>query len=538
MSAAPVRPFSVDIVSTVLRVATVVMVAAAFLSRHSNRAASETRVAALEHPLQAEVAAQALLSGPPPAFLWNSRQPPSGAELDLLATLARRAPLVAALPEQRRSIAATLPPRLRAGEPAALAFRLTGFGDSTVAVVLSGERGEGGTLRVPLGNGYAGAFRLTPAVAGWYRWTVAAGGVRQSLDVWVAPAVPLQVIVAAPAPSWETRFTVAALEEAGANVSLVAPVLPGQTFPVTELRDALDALDGSGAVLLLDGFEPDVATDRRLREFAAAGGGVLRTPVQSGGSREFSAEALQWNLPPELSPLPPEPLATAVQAVRPPGRGELGAAAAPAGDVLVLGLAGQGREARFGLLESWRWRMAGAERAHADFWAGLARWLAAGALPPERFVAPGSARPGSAVTLSLLGGPSSQAVPAGEAASVRLLGADGVAEMLPLADGRAIFVPDTVGVYTLISPQGTDTLRILAVAPAAPPAEAWAKLSLIAARSGGVAIPVDSVPSALDRFTPTRASGSFPNAPPGLWFAAILLLALAEWAVRRVYGAR
>ena len=65
-------------------------------------------------------------------------------------------------------------------------------------------------------------------------------------------------------------------------------------------------------------------------------------------------------------------------------------------------------------------------------------------------------------------------------------------------------------------------------------ADGWARLALLASRSGGRMLPADSARAAIDRLGGATSAGRGPG--PWLIFAALLLFAAAEWAIRRLTG--
>jgi hypothetical protein len=88
-------------------------------------------------------------------------------------------------------------------------------------------------------------------------------------------------------------------------------------------------------------------------------------------------------------------------------------------------------------------------------------------------------------------------------------------------------------VYTFAVAGQPPSAGFRAVASAPASAYAWARLSFIAARSGGRMVPAGSIRPLLARLAPARA----PRGPSAtLVFVALLVLATAEWAIRRLTG--
>lgn len=173
---------------------------------------------------------------------------------------------------------------------------------------------------------------------------------------------------------WETKFTVAALEERGWSVvsrMAVAPdvdVTRGQATPIDTARlAAVVALDGSAAALapaiaryvrsgggLVLGAEA-AALPALARVAAGRPGGAL-----PGASRELGG-------PTPRAGLPLQPIVSLVDdALVLEHRGDAA--------VVVARRVGAGRLVQLGYEESWRWRMGGAEgapEAHRRWWSEL-----------------------------------------------------------------------------------------------------------------------------------------------------------------------
>jgi hypothetical protein len=91
------------------------------------------------------------------------------------------------------------------------------------------------------------------------------------------------------------------------------------------------------------------------------------------------------------------------------------------------------------------------------------------------------------------------------------------------------------GIYSLAAPGQRPGAGFRADAATAASADGWARLSLLAARSGGGVLPADSLRQVLDRLeSASPASSRGPSAV--LIFALLLVAATAEWAIRRLTG--
>jgi hypothetical protein len=100
---------------------------------------------------------------------------------------------------------------------------------------------------------------------------------------------------------------------------------------------------------------------------------------------------------------------------------------------------------------------------------------------------------------------------------------------------RASFVPAAEGLYTLGFAGEPPRAAFRASAAAPSSADAWARLSLLASRSGGRVLSADSLGRTVDRLTAGAPLGS--RAPSAaLIFSILLVLAGAEWGIRRLTG--
>jgi len=174
-------------------------------------------------------------------------------------------------------------------------------------------------------------------------------------------------------PSWETRFAVAALEEAGWRVSLRTPLAPGRA--VEQGSVALDTAR-TAAVVVLDS---SAATHgRAIARFVRDGGGLVMTSEAT-----VAIPALA-----ELAPGAAGALARGVE----PGADSVDRAALPLravtalrGGAVALERRGAsvavaarrvdaGRVAQVGYADTWRWRMSGGDggaAAHRRWWSAL-----------------------------------------------------------------------------------------------------------------------------------------------------------------------
>jgi hypothetical protein len=505
--------------------------------------------------------ADSLLAGSPPAALtYESKQPPTGAELETLSAAAERAPLFVAAPAGVRLVEAAATARPLAGRAAAVSFRLRGPPGDSARVYLSdaGANVDSITIAADARGEAAGAFRVRPAAPGWREWRVTASWARRDSAVaaagaWVDSAGPPRVLVRAGFPDWEAKFVTRALEESGAAVASSLPlgrglaVAEGAGGAVTPAR--LAQLD---AVVVLDGAPLAPAEVATLAEWASRGGGVLLAGDRAGaggfglvrgGGRAMPVEgtAIRWALPPELAPLPPDRVGGDAQPFGAPFAGTMVGASSPAGGVLALRPLGRGRAAALALTETWRWRMeAGRVAEHREFWRPLVDWLASSrpeVLSIDLADAAGPVSVRREVRVYDSRAPATSPVP-----PLIITRPGGAVDTLRLArDGsspgvfRASFVPASQGLYTIAFAGERPRAAFRASRTAASSADAWARLSLLASRSGGRVLSADSLGAAINRLTAGGPSGRRgPSA--ALIFGVLLALGAAEWAIRRLNG--
>jgi len=505
---------------------------------------------------------EALLAGAPPAVVsYEAVTAPTPAELEALAAVAERAPVFAAAPPTARLVDASASPRMLAGRAAAVSFRVHGPAGDSARVYLSeaGAPVDSVTVRADDGGGASGAFRVRPAAEGWREWAVRAVWPRgddsavAAAGAWVDSAGAPRVLLRAGFPDWESKFVVRALEESGATVETS-----------TALGRGLAVAEGGGgaisparlarvdAVIVLDGAPLETGEAAALAEWASRGGGVLLQGDRAGAAGlglvrpadaagTVDGAAIRWSAPPEIAPLPADRVAAATRAFAAIGSGTAVAADAPGGPLLALRPLGAGRAAALGIGETWRWRMeTGHVAEHREFWRSLVDWLssarpqplairvdrAAGAVGTRRDVRVYDARGQANAPVPAL----VVTRPGGRADTVRL-------SRDPAAPGvlRGSFVPATAGVHALALAGQAPSAAFRALPTSPADADAWARLSLLAARSGGRFIPRDSLGAVLNGLASSR-----PSAPRGpsatLVFALLLLVAGAEWAIRRLTG--
>jgi hypothetical protein len=501
----------------------------------------------------------ALLAGPRPAALtYEAGTPPSPAALAMLAAAAGRAPLYAAAPGGVRLVDASVTAHPLAGRAAAVSFRVRGPAKDTARVYLTEAGAPTDSLSVavdPRGEA-TGAFRVRPASPGWREWSVRAvwprgDSVTAMVGAWVDSAGPPRVLVRAGFPDWESKFVTRALEESGARVDeglslgRGLAVAEGAGSAITPAR-----LAQTDAVIVLDGAPLSAGEAASLAAWASAGGGVLlagdRAATPGFGltrgadvAATIDGGAIRWAAPPEIAPLPADRVVASGQPLGAAVAGSALVATAPTGGVLALRPLGDGRAAALAITETWRWRMeAGRVAEHREFWRSLVDWLSSARPRPLAIDLPRSTgiagerqevrvydrraeanAPAPAVVVTR---------PGGGADTLRL-----VRDPSSAATWRGSFVAAAPGLHTFAIAGEPPIAGFRAVAT--PPAsdDAWARLSLIASRSGGRMVPADSMRPLLARLAPARA----PRGPSAtLVFVALLVLATAEWAIRRLTG--
>ncbi len=487
------------------------------------------------------------LGEPPELLVRRSTAPPTARELNAFSALAARSPLLAALPASAPQLELEAPAAPRTERATALRFAAAGLEGDSVRVRLSDETGGLDSVQVAVSGGQmAGALRIRPARPGWQEWTIQAGGRRATTGAWVAPAVAPRVLIAAGPPNWESRWVTRALEGFGAELTVAQPLGRGLALDAErrELPTSTTALDEYDAVVVLDGADPTPAQRAALDEYAARGGGVLLVGGGEGSGGEIAADRIRWSLPPELAPLPPASLRAAIAPLPDLPVSARVAAAEDDRPLLALQPYGRGRIAHVAISESWRWPMeAGASAEHREFWHSLVEWLSEGRT--ERFALELSetiSSVGEPVTIQIFSADPVQEdggdVPA--IPPLLLTPPDGAVEPLPATPDperpgvwRAAFVPAKAGVYELRLEGMEAGAGFRAAADPLPARDPWARLALLAAESGGAALPPDSLDPVLRRWAAeTEAPAkSFP------WrvvlFGAVVAVAATEWGMRR-----
>jgi hypothetical protein len=499
--------------------------------------------------------ADSLLVGrAPPAIARASTEAPTAAELEVLAAAARRAPLYAALPARTATVEADAPARALSGRAAAVGFRVRGAPGDSVLVRLVDETGVLDSLRVrtDADGGYAGAFRVRPPRPGWREWTVQAGDATARTGAWVDSAGAPRVLVRAGFPHWESKFLVRALEESGATVETAYDLGRGQYVVQGGGGLSPERLGRADAVILLNGAPAGEGERRLLQDWAAGrGGGVLLVGAQARAgafgliegvrARSVDGPSLAWALPPELAPLPADPVRSGAVVYGTARPGAQMAAMIGDGGVLAMRPLGRGRAASLGLTETWRWRMeAGRVREHREFWRALVDWLASAPRTPLTVHVPEAVGPAGArreVVVYAAGEAAASPPPLlvtrpNRRADTVSLVAD------PARPGvlRGAFLPADSGLYTFAFAGAAPSAAYRATAAAGPADDAWARLSMLASRSGGRMLPADSLRPVIRRLTPEGASGGATLPIGWMLFWALLLVAGAEWAIRRMRG--
>ncbi|MBR9988350.1 MAG: hypothetical protein KFH98_01280 [Gemmatimonadetes bacterium] len=509
----------------------------------------------------------------PAALLVRSTtMPPDPHELDVLASLAAGAPLLAALPAVP-GVRVSPPQRLVAGRATALPFELAGDPGVLARVELRDDDGLLDSARVRIGaDGTArAAFRVRPARDGWHEWRIVVESDQALTGGWAVEAGEPRVLVAAGPATPEARFVVAALEESGAAVELRQPLGhglaaggAGAAIPATA-----EALREYDVVIVLDGAHLDGARRAALASYASdLGGGVLLAIADTllhlmgladgpqPAARSVTPDALYWQTPAELLRLPGTDVVTGagVRAGADGGaaRADIVAGAAQpiailsgatpaawtgdstnasAGAVLVLRATGAGRTAALGVRETWRWRVAGGWiDEHREFWRSLVDWLS----PPP--AGPTITTPHAHVAEGL---PVRMIVEGATSGSLVLRRPDGRTESLPLqpdlAPGAALlaFIPVDTGLHTIATADGVTRTAVRAGRTA--PRDAAALLALRAAGSGGRAVHS----AALSDTLTARAGMLQPHRPAwtrAVLFALLVAAVLADWSLRRLRG--
>lgn len=503
-----------------------------------------------------------------------SGEPPTPQEIEVLEGVARSVPILAVQPASG-GVWAEAPRAPRAERAAALPFGVQGGepeGEVTARILDGAGVLDSLRLRLDPSGGGGGAFRLRPARGGWHEWRVEVEGVgAQTVGAWVREAAAPRVLVVAGPPTWESRFLLRALDEAGVETTAVLPLGQGFQAGAREgIPTGAGGLEGLDAVVVLPGAAVDAAARRALEAFVLAGGGVAAVGRPElwralGVAREggmgaatepvgMAGTGIRWSLPPELVPLPAEDLRTAALPLGPLEAASHPVASDGEGPLLALRPLGSGRVAALGVLESWRWRMeAGRVEEHREFWRGLVEWLAGEGpdAPPVR-VSTGVGAAGVPVVLERF-----PVQDGGEGGAFLLEHPDGARELLqaeapdPGGSLRAAFLPVGEGVYRIEGGEGTTPTGFRAVAPGAagatrqapgepvaggPRSDAVARLALLAHRSGGGLVEAPELEEAVEARLAAAGTGGGGSWLHWVLLAGIVALALGEWSLRRLSG--
>jgi hypothetical protein len=234
------------------------------------------------------------------------------------------------------------------------------------SVVVSDEVGVIDTVRTQNAGASLALGAVTDRIAAGVNGSVASTVLRDS--------VMLHKVLVIGDAGWESKFVIAALEEAGWKVDAFIRVAPG--VDVTQGSIAVIDTSRYSAVVALDGAALPYAN--RIIEFARTGGGVVLSPQASrlDASGPLRAgvvgRAIASNRAIEpgtvtLATLALAPITTLrSDAVRLETRGGTVARAARR--------IGAGRALQLGYEDTWRWRMGGGEgavRDHRQWWTGI-----------------------------------------------------------------------------------------------------------------------------------------------------------------------
>ena len=475
------------------------------------------------------------------AFVRRSTVPPAPIELELLAGLAGDGPLFAVRPELRPPLRVRAPASALAARNGAVDWQLRGRPGDTLSVRISDAGGPLDSARVSLDSAgrAAGAFRVHPVRSGWHAWVVAAAGVRLLAGSWVGPADTVRALVVPGSAPLEGREVARALERGGLATVLATTLGRGLRLgdAPAGIPETVAAMDAWDVIVVLAGVRITARQAVALEDFVQSGGGLLLAgpaaaalPLVAVGDRQnIDAAAIAWSAPAEIEPLPA--VGTSVPATMLPASSH-GAAKVGDRDLMALGVRGRGRWAVLGLEETWRWSLqAGRNAELSRFWVSLANWLAGGMRAPFSLtVEPGTAPPGVAVEVLLTALDQTAHRPD----SLLLERPGGESESLPLAweadRGVARFMADSAGDHRLRLPgDGAARTGHRADPDAAPAPDAWARLAMLADRSGGALVSSDSI----DVITRRMGNG---GASRVLVLAVITTLVFAEWIWRRLHG--
>ena len=225
-----------------------------------------------------------------------------------------------------------------------------------------------------------GASVFAPVATGTLTATVnghrASGNARDTL-------MPRRVLVLARA-TWEAKFVISALEDAGWSVDARLSVAPG--VDVTQGTPRLPDTARHAAVVVLDA--PSVRTASAIARYVRGGGGAVLSgaSARGGALAEIAAGGVRARVRPS----------TMTFADDSPRRGLSFLAIVPRADAIVLeehdgrvAAAARrveaGRVVQLGYDESWRWRLAGGAQAvdaHRAWWSAIVSSVAYRAAAP------------------------------------------------------------------------------------------------------------------------------------------------------------
>lgn len=264
-------------------------------------------------------------------------------------------------------------------EPLAIAAEPVPAPSRPVRISIAGATGpiaiedEGGLIDTLTAQG-PGASLWTPILVGTAR-----GIAERERAVARAPdSLAIRALLVVGRAGWETKFAIAALEEAGWTVEARIAVAPGAIVR----RGAPARLDTArhAAVLALDASAATMATE--IARYVRSGGGLVLAgdaarPAAMSTLAAGSVGARRRIAVPEAdgsAPVPVHPVARLHDRALPLERaGERGTIVAAARRIEA------GRVVQAGYDESWRWRMAGGEHGpsrHRAWWSGLVAQVA------------------------------------------------------------------------------------------------------------------------------------------------------------------
>jgi len=493
-------------------------------------------------------------SHPPPGVVRLGPDPPPWPGAELLAGVAAEVPVQVALAPAEAGLRVWLSPGLREGRAGAVGVALQGTPGDTVTVTLVRDDGVGEVapdpVQVILGPDGTGerALRIRPQRAGWQRWWVEGGGSTAVIGAWVKPEERIRILALAGAPTWETRFVLRALEEWGAEVVVRQELGRGVVSGPDPFPSTPEGFQPYHVVLLLSGAVLPPESGEGLRRWVGEwGGGLLR--MAGGDAGPLDGAGLSWNLPAELAPLPPLPVAVSgVPLSEGPGRWVALRRSAGGDPLLILEGEGAGRIVTVGLRESWRWRSeAGAVDEHREFWRSLVEWAAGGigdpwVLAPHPLVLPREVP--VRVQVAVGSGPS-----AGLPGRLEVESPSGTRQALAVREvgagrGEGVFLPLEEGIHRIRAGVGEEDAVWGAVEVVSEgeggggigPPLSRGEFTLLLGAAGGSLVPEDSARTLARGGVPPPGSGGILRA--GILLVLLSALPLVEWSVRRLRGER